>query len=155
MNKLIGRIPAPALAYEEEMTGELSFIENPLELRPVELQVRIVLDSVAKLADQPIARVEGTIDIEGLADNRPIEGIVAYRFDERRVPYSFSFTTDDGRKLSFRAQKDFSIFRVGEFIGHLDGTLYEEGPRELARLALRRPVLRGITSFIKSLRLKF
>ncbi len=154
IGKFVERLPPVGFTYEEEMLGELSFIEKPLELRRVELKFRVVVESALKLSTERTARIEGIIDIEGLADTRPIEGSVTWRIEERRIPYVFSFTTDDGRVFTFRAQKDFSVFRVDEFVKHLEGTIYGDGPVEVARVYLRRPFVRALGDMAKSFHVK-
>ena len=74
--------------------------------------------------------------------------------DERRLPYDFSFTANDGRDYRFHGQKDVTVIALHDTMTTLPASLYDASGAEIGRAVLRFDVRSDLRSFLKSWKLQ-
>jgi hypothetical protein len=98
------------------------------------------------------ARINGTIDAEGLASARNIDGELTIDPVIRRIiRYEFSFTGDDGKAYRFAGQKDVSLLDLANSMTTLPAQIFD-GNQPIAE-ALVKFDKRDLPAFLMSWRL--
>jgi hypothetical protein len=144
----------PGFSFRETMSGTYWRLETPTEERAIGFTIEARANSIRRFALDKLWTIRGTIDAEGLASGRPLEGTLAFRLlDERRLPYRFEFTGDDGLRYELSGQKEWSNLSPIESMTLLPASIYGADGEELARAMLRFDVRSDLGRWIKSFRL--
>jgi hypothetical protein len=99
----------PGFSFKETMAGTFTRVGAPGE-RKIQFTVTARADSWLRHLRDRKARLEGTIDMEGVATQRPLRGeILMDPLIKRVIRYEFDFTGDDGAPYRFAGQKDVTI----------------------------------------------
>jgi hypothetical protein len=146
----------PGFLFRETMSGSYHLLDSPTEERAIEFTIAVRARDLRKFAKDKEWRIEGDIEVEGLARKRPLEGTLGFKlFDERRLPYRFTFTADDGKTYELRGQKDWSPLSPLESMTVLPASLYDAAGQEIARARLRFDVRNDLRPWLRSFRLTF
>lgn len=138
--------------FRETMRGNFYLFDSPLEERALEFTLKVETRKLRRFLRDRTCSISGDVTAEGLAKKAKLDGTLAFR--QRRLPYDFSFTGDDGKAYRFRGQKDLSWFTPAESISTLPASILDESGTEIGRAVVRFD-LRGDTgSFVKSFRLQ-
>ncbi|MGD0674252.1 MAG: hypothetical protein ABSC94_02460 [Polyangiaceae bacterium] len=127
-----------APSFREWLTGSYWRLDAPTEERAmnVDLEGRAA-DLLSALRDRTWS-LSGTIDAERLASARPVAGFLYNRLlDERRIPYRFAFSGDDGRRYELSGQKEWNAMAPFESVTLLAASIYDDAGEEVARATLR------------------
>jgi hypothetical protein len=144
----------PGFSFRETMSGIYWRLETPTEERAITFTIDAEARSVRRFVRDKTWSIKGTIDAEGLATARPLEGTLVFRLlDERRLPYRFSFTGDDGRSYELSGQKEWSGLAPVASMTLLPASLYGPDGVELARATLRFDLRSDLGRWMKSFRL--
>jgi hypothetical protein len=140
-------------AFRETMRGNYYLLKDPTDERAMNFTLRVVADGLAAFARDPVARVEGTVSLEGFASDVPLRGTLAFRFHgERRLIYDFTFESDAGQLHRFRGQKEISPLALVESMTTLPGTLYEGRSTEVGRATVRFDLRSDLRHLLRSFR---
>ena len=144
----------PGFSFRETMSGSYWRLETPTEERAIAFTIDARARDLRRFARDKTWTITGTVDAEGLASKRPLEGTLAFRLlDERRLPYRFKFTGDDGRDYELSGQKEWSGLSPIESMTLLPASLYDADGGELARATLRFDLRSDLASWMKSFRI--
>ena len=144
----------PGFSFRETMSGSYWRLETPTEERAIAFTIDARARDLRRFARDKTWSITGTVDAEGLASKRPLEGTLAFRLlGERRLPYRFKFTGDDGRDYELSGQKEWSGLSPVESMTLLPASLYDADGAELARATLRFDLRSDLTSWMKSFRI--
>jgi len=144
----------PGFSFRETMSGSYWRLETPTDERAIAFTIDARAASLRRFARDKTWRITGTVDAEGLATKRPLEGTLAFRLlDERRLPYRFKFTGDDGLGYELSGQKEWSGLAPIESMTLLPASLYDADGAELARATLRFDLRSDLASWMKSFRI--
>ena len=144
----------PGFSFRETMSGSYWRLETPTEERAIAFTIDARARDLRRFARDKTWTITGTVDAEGLASKRPLEGTLAFRLlDERRLPYRFKFTGDDGRDYELSGQKEWSGLSPVESMTLLPASLYDADGAELARATLRFDLRSDLASWMKSFRI--
>lgn len=144
----------PGFSFRETMSGSYWRLETPTDERALSFTIDARAKSIRRFARDKTWTITGTVDAEGLATGRPLEGTLAFRLlDERRLPYRFSFTGDDGKRYELSGQKEWSGLAPVESMTLLPASLYDADGGELARATLRFDLRSDLASWMKSFRI--
>src|SRR5580698_2750326 len=128
----------PSLSYRERMSGSYWLLDAPTDERAIALNFEAKTCELVEFVRTRTWLLAGTIDTEGLASGREVEGTLGFRLiDERRIPYRFAFRGNDGRRYELSGQKEWSGLAPVESMTLLPATLLDEYGAELARATLR------------------
>jgi hypothetical protein len=143
----------PGFSFRETMSGSYWRLEEPTEERAIAFTIEARARDLRRFARDKTWRITGTVDAEGLASNRDLEGTLAFRLlDERRLPYRFTFVGDDGKGYELSGQKEWSGLAPLESMTLLPASLYDADGGELARATLRFDLRADLGRWVKSFR---
>jgi len=143
----------PRFSFRETMSGNYWLLDAPTEERAISLSVEAYAPRFRRFAVDKTWQLRGRLDAEGLASGRPVEGTLVFRLlDERRLPYRFAFTGDDGERYELSGQKEWSGLAPLESITLLPATLYDAAGEELGRAMLRFDLRADGLEWMKSFR---
>lgn len=144
----------PGFSFRETMSGSYWRLDAPAAERAIAFTVHARAHDIGEFARHKTWTLRGTIDAEGLASGRPVEGTLAFRLlDERRMPYRLAFAGDDGRRYELSGQKEWSGLAPIESMTLLPASLYDESGKEFARATLRFDLRSDWGRWMKSFRL--
>lgn len=124
--------------FQERVGGHYYFLNEPTIDRIIRMTFKVSMNGVMRFAKDKLFDMTGEIFAEGFAEHRPVVGTIGFRVhDERRLPYDFSFTANDGKRYRFRGQKDFASYRIMDSLTTLDATLINDEQKEIARAAFK------------------
>jgi len=143
----------PGLSFREELSGKYWRLSRPVEEHRIALRLTARAADVGATLQSRIWKLSGTLNAEGLASQRPIEGTLTFKlFDERRLPYRLSFRGDDGIRYELSGQKEWNAFAPFDALTLLSASIYEEGGGELARATLRFDLLANWSQWLRNVR---
>jgi hypothetical protein len=143
-------------AFRETMRGNYYLLADPTNERAMSFTVVVRAEGLSSFAQSPVARIEGTVTLEGFADELPLEGTLAFRLhDQRRLVYDFTFKSNDGQPHRFRGQKDISPFALVESFTTLPGTIYQGTTQEVGRATLRFDLRSDLRKLLRSFRVVY
>src|SRR5687768_15622994 len=119
--------------FQEKMSGSYT-LSGGTPARRMSFSARVrAADAVQHLRDG-MAELEGTVELEGFADEVPMSGTIQISpLRKRLIRYEFSFVANDGRPYRFAGQKDI---RFGDLLGSwttLPATIYDRDGREVGQ----------------------
>jgi hypothetical protein len=135
------------------MSGSYWLLAAPTEERAISFTIEARAGDVRRFARDRTWRITGTIDADGVASGRALEGTLAFKLlDERRLPYRFTFRGDDGGGYELSGQKEWSGLSPVVSLTLLPATLYDAGGKELGRATLRFDWRSDLGRWMKSFR---
>ena len=145
----------PSVSFRERMSGSYWRLDAPTDELAITLSFEAQATDVADFLRTRTWALAGTIDAEGLARQREIEGTLRFALiDERRVPYRFAFRGDDGCLYELSGQKEWTGFAPVTSMTLLPATLRDARGDELARATLRFDLRADLAGWVKSFRLR-
>jgi hypothetical protein len=144
----------PGFSFRETMSGSYWRLDAPTDERAIAFTIEARAKSIRRFARDRIWTIKGTVDADGLASRSPLEGTLLFRLpDERRLPYRFSFTGDDGKRYELSGQKEFTALAPIESMTLLPVSLYGPDDEEMARATLRFDYRSDLGRWMKSFRI--
>jgi hypothetical protein len=139
-----------SLKYTETLRGSWFRVETPDDVRLCEVAVGVTLHRPKRISRKVPAELTGTATFEGLATAVPIQGDLLFQVSRpRRIHYTFALTTDDGRTLQFRGDKNASLMRPIYSATTLFGSLFD-GDKAVAMVRLQFDLRRDLVAFLQS-----
>jgi hypothetical protein len=143
----------PGFSFRETRSGTYWRRETPTEERAIAFTIEARTNNLRRFARDKTWSIQGTIDAEGLASGSALKGTLAFRLlDERRLPYRFEFTGDDGSSYELSGQKEWSGLSPIDSMTVLPASVYDADGRELARATLRFDLRSDFVRWLKSFR---
>jgi hypothetical protein len=113
------------LRFRERTQGSMHLHAAPLEVVPVRATFMLSFSLVPEAFEKKTLSLSGSIDIGGIAKDRPHEGSVLVHWgNEQRIRYELSFVGDDGMRYHVVGQKDFMMIAPIRSLTTLPFTLY-------------------------------
>src|SRR5438094_6566635 len=113
-------------SFRQSMSGSYWLLESPVTERAIGFTMEAVTMDLPGFVRHKTWRITGTIDAEGIASQRPLEGTVAFRLlDERRISYRFAFHGEDGSRYELAGQEEWNGFSPIESLTVLPASLYD------------------------------
>lgn len=140
-------------SFRETMRGRFWWLDAPTDERALAFTIEARAGDVRRFTRDRTWRITGTIDADGLATGRPLEGTLAFKLlDERRLPYRFAFVGDDGAAYEMSGQKEWSVLSPVASMTVLPASIYDSRGLELARATLRFDWRSDLGRWMKSFR---
>jgi hypothetical protein len=140
--------------FNETMAGTYHRLDEPLVERAIKFSVAAKVDGIRRFLRDKTARIEGEVEVEGLAAKRPLKGTLGLMLlDQRRLPYDFTFRGDDGKDYRFHGQKDVTMIGLHDTMTTLPASLYDVDGNEIGRAVLRFDVRGDLMKFLRSWKL--
>ena len=145
-----------AFRFREHLRGTFWMLDAPLDERAIDLVLEATSLPLRAFARERKARLKGRAALERTAHDVPVEGTLTFRLrDEQCVRYEVTFTTDDGRRLRLRGDKDLGRwYAPADAVSTLPASLYDENGREVGRAVVRWDVRAEAGTLLKSFRLR-
>ena len=143
----------PGFSFKETMSGSYWRLDAPADEHALSFTIEARAKSIRRFAKDRTWTITGTVDADGLATRALLDGTLLFRLpDEKRLPYRFTFTGDDGKRYELSGQKEFSGLAPVESMTLLPATLYTADGDEVARATLRFDYRSDLGKWMKSFR---
>ncbi len=137
--------------FEEVMSGTYTRSGQPEDTGAIRFQGKARAEDLVRHAKDGLATLEGTLDMEGFADDVPLKGTLEIRpILGRVIRYDFIFTGNDGNPYRFTGQKDIRWTAIRESMTSLAGVVTDGHGNEVARAVLRFDVKSDLLPFLVS-----
>jgi hypothetical protein len=142
--------------FKETMTGTYTRAHKPAESLAIRFSLRAVADdALAHLRDH-LMKVQGTLEMEGFADEAACAGTLYISLPlERIIRYELAFVGNDGLPYRLTGQKDI---RLMDFVGSmttLPARVLDAAGQEVAKLEVRFDVKADLLTFLASWKPRF
>ncbi|MBS2011395.1 MAG: FAD-dependent oxidoreductase [Deltaproteobacteria bacterium] len=145
---------APALAFEETMSGTLQ-TESERETRPFSFALRARSRGLADFAATREVEIEGELMAEGFGARCPLTGTLGMDvLVTGKLPYDFTFTSDDGRSFRFVGEKTLDLAALSRSMTVLPGRVLGEGGVVVGRAEVTFDLDRDLLEFLRSFRVE-
>ncbi len=142
------------LELTETLSGSWRRTGDPLaEDRNFTVTATLAVDRVRGLPRAPVARLQGTLFAEELADGVPIAGTLELALlARRRLVYDFEFTGGDGARYRFHGRRQLDPLHALDSFATLRGRITAADGREFATATLTFDLLNDLLPMALSLR---
>jgi hypothetical protein len=142
----------PGFHFTETMQG--TYTRDGVE-RPIKFSLEARAESALQHLRDRKARIHGTIDAEGLAIGRELDGeLIIDPLIKRIIRYEFMFTGDDGQRYRFAGQKDVNFMDLSNSMTTLPAQIFDGWDQQIAT-ALVKFDKKDLPRFLGSWRLSF
>jgi len=137
--------------FQEVMSGTYTRSGHPSTTGAMRLNARARAQDAVKHLRDGLVTLDGTLDMEGVADDVPVSGTIEIRpVTQKVLRYDFSFTGNDGRPYRFVGQKDVRFTDLVRTMTTLPGTITDAAGEEFARATLHFDVKADLLPFLVS-----
>jgi len=142
--------------FTEVMSGTYTRTGQPEQTGAIRFQGRArARDTLRHLKDGLVV-LDGTVDMEGFADDVPLSGTIEIRpVLGKVIRYDFTFTGNDGNPYRFNGQKDVRFAELVRTMTTLTGAITTADGHEIARATLHFDVKADLLPFLVSWKAAF
>ena len=140
--------------YREALHGRFHWLDAPLVEREAKLSLAVAAESIPRSFQSRRLSISGSLSLEDFVHETPVSGTVGIKIRERRIPYDFSFE-HEGRVFRALGEKDLHPSLMGDALGRLPLSLFDDRNYEVARAVLFVPIASGSLSTLVSFRLRW
>jgi hypothetical protein len=137
--------------FREELRGTHHLVSDPGRELPVEVDLRARVPSLRRFLLDPVAPLEGTLQLAELAERQAFTGRLIFRPMARRLTYELDFESDDGRFLRFRGTRDLEARHPVRSLTDMPATVFAD-EREVSRVLLRFRPRSDLLRLLRTLR---
>ena len=142
--------------YTETLRGSFHPLDEPILERPMQLCVNVRIKKVSDFLKDRIGALDGRLTMEGLADDVPVSGTIAFRWLEQyRLPYELTFRSNDGASYRLRGQRNLNLLALQDSVTTLVSSVYDATGREVMRADLRFDARADMGKLLRSVRLTY
>ena len=137
--------------FTEVMSGTYTLNGKPDRTGAIRFQGRARAEDARRHLRDGLTILDGTLDMEGFADDVPISGTIEIRpVLGKVIRYDFSFTGNDGQPYRFAGQKDIRFAEIVRTMTTLPGTITTANGDEVAKATLHFDVKADLLPFLVS-----
>jgi hypothetical protein len=137
--------------FQETMSGTYTLTGKPDEQREISFTVKAHAESALRHLRDGMTHMQGTLDMEGFADDVPIDGTIEIApVLKRIIRYEFRFAGNDGEPYRFAGQKEI---RLSDLIGtwtNLTASVTDASGKEVARARMAFDLKADLLPFLAS-----
>ena len=116
------------------MSGTFTRPARPGETGQIRFAAKLQAADFLRHLKDGMAQLDGTLDMEGIADDVPISGTIEIRILLGKIiRYDFSFLGNDGAPYRLAGQKDIRFSDFLTTMTHLPATITDAKGEEVAR----------------------
>ncbi len=143
--------------YTEELHGGFYFFTRPLDERPADARVDVVVPDLGRFGQSRTAELHGPVKLDGFADDPRADGKIVFDADMQQAIYELSFTgagpdAPEGR-YRLRGYKQLDVLNLVDSFTLVRASLYGPDAREIGRAVLRFDARGNWPSLFRSFRL--
>ncbi len=140
--------------FTETMAGTYHLSGQPSEQRRFSFTVTAHAEDLVRHLRDGMARLTGTLEMEGFADEVPLEGTIEIQpLTKKIIRYEFAFVGNDGEPYRFAGQKDIQYRHLMTSWTTLPGSVYDGRGEEVARARTRFDAKNDLMPWLASFRL--
>jgi hypothetical protein len=144
------------ILYSETLEGSFYPLDAPTLERPMRLALNVRIKSVSDFIRDRTGTVDGSLTMDGFADDVPVSGTIAFRWlDQYRLPYELHFRANDGSGYRLRGQRNVNLLALEDSMTTLVSSVVDEAGREVMRADLRFDARADMGKLLRSLRLTY
>jgi hypothetical protein len=137
--------------FEETMAGTYTLGGKPDEQRQLSFTCRATASDALQHLRDGMTRMEGTLDMEGFADDVPIAGTIEIAVLRKRIiRYEFQFVGNDGEPYRFAGQKEIKLSNLLGTMTSLGATVTDARGNEVARARVAFDLRADLLPFLAS-----
>jgi hypothetical protein len=137
--------------FQEVMSGTYTMVGQPDQTGELRFRLQARAGDVVRHLRDGLVTVEGTVDMDKLADDVPLSGTIEIRpLVKKIIRYDFSFTGNDGQPYRFTGQKDIRFSDILTTMTTLVGSVTTPQGREIAKATLHFDVKADLLPFLVS-----
>jgi hypothetical protein len=138
--------------FEETMTGTYTRTGDGQDSGGFRFRARVTAASALRHLRDGMAKLEGTLDMDGFADDVPLSGTIEIRpLFKKIIRYEFGFTANDGNPYQFAGQKNIRFDELVPTMTTLSGSITDaRDGTEVARATCRFDVKGDLIPFLVS-----
>jgi hypothetical protein len=137
--------------FKEVMSGTYTRTGQPSQTGSLRIVARAHAADVVRHARDALMKLEGTLDMERVADDVPMAGILELRpFTRKIIRYDFSFTGNDGQPYRFAGQKDIRFTDLARTFTTLRGDVTDARGEQIATATLHFDLKADLLPFLVS-----
>jgi hypothetical protein len=137
--------------FHEVMSGSYTRTGQPSQTGSFRIDARAHAADLLRHARDGMMTLKGTLDMERIADDVPMTGVLELRpFTRRIIRYDFSFTGNDGQPYRFAGQKDIRLGDLATSFTTLRGAVTDARGEQIATATLRFDVKADLLPFLVS-----
>jgi hypothetical protein len=137
--------------FDETMTGTWTRVGSPGDTGSFRVQLRVKAEDALRHLRDHLADLEGTLDMEGFADDVPVRGKIEIApLVKRIIRYELDFTGNDGKPYRFAGQKNIRFSDLVTTMTTLDASVTDAGGTEVARATIRFDLKADLLPFLIS-----
>lgn len=137
--------------FEETMSGTYTLASKGAEEREIRFTARMTADDALQHFRDQLVRLEGTLDMDGFADDVPISGTLEMAIlNKKRLRYEFRFVGNDGEPYLFAGQKDIRLTDLLATMTTLPATVTDAKGSIVANACVKFDVKADMLSFLAS-----
>ena len=139
--------------FQETMTGTYTLAGAADLPRRIGFKTRVTAPDALRHLRDGMAELEGTLEMEGFADDVPLAGTIEISpLRKRLIRYEFSFVGNDGRPYRFVGQKDLKLLDpIGSFT-NLPASLLDQAGKEIGQARVRFDLASDLLPMLVSFR---
>ena len=147
---------AVGFEFHEVMSGTYTRTHKPDQTGHIRFTARVRAADVLRHLKDGMADLEGTLDMEGFADDVPISGTIEIRvLFGRLIRYDFSFLGNDGAAYRLAGQKDIRFTDFASTMTNLGATITDSRGQEVARAQVAFDLRADLLPFLISWKPRF
>ena len=140
-------------SFHETMSGSYRLDASPDRERAITFTVGARVDDVGKFIRDRVAKIQGAIEMEGLASHRAARGTMLMDpILGRTVGYELSFMDDDGKRYRLSGRKSVQVLKFLHTMTYLPAEIFDEKGERVGEAVLRFDVRSDLGRFLKSFR---
>ena len=137
--------------FHEVMSGSYTRTGHPSQTGTFRIDARAQAGDVLRHMRDGMMKLEGTLDMERIADDVPMTGVLELRpFTKKIIRYDFSFTGNDGQPYRFAGQKDIRFSDLVATFTTLRGAVTDAKGDPIATATLRFDTRADLLPFLVS-----
>jgi hypothetical protein len=142
----------PGFRFIETQAGSYAPTDRPGEQRRMVFSVEARADSALTHLRTGEARLRGTLEMEGFAEEVPVEGSLTVVPAERAIRYELRFTGDDGQPYRWVGRKDIKLDDLRGSLTTIAAVLYDVRGRAVASATTQFDLRADLLQFLASWR---
>jgi hypothetical protein len=137
--------------FRETMSGTYTLSGQPNVERPLRFTLRVhAADALAHVRDH-VARVSGTLEMDGFADEVAVAGtMVLTPLTKRVIRYELAFVGNDGQPYRLAGQKDIRLQDLVASLTTLPAQILDSAGKVVARAQVAFDVRADLLKFLAS-----
>ncbi len=140
-------------SFHETMSGSYRLDASPDRERAITFTVGARVDDVGKFIRDRVAKIQGAIEMEGLASHRAARGTMLMDpILGRTVGYELSFMDDDGKRYRLSGRKSVQFLKFLQTMTYLPAEIFDEKGERVGEAVLRFDVRSDLGRFLRSFR---